>query len=330
MAKKDIKIIVGLWVLALILSALTTWAYMISYNPATATHGPASISEPTTHWLFQPASSVAERVRTESAWMVFIIMPFLYGPFLMLFYIISRFSKSRHPVADKPNENLTLEVAWTIVPALALIVMAVPAYEALRYMEIPPARPDQVINVTGAQFYWQYELPRYGLTTTDNGTITIDAKTGRATEEDSWLHLPINKTVLMNGQSFQVNHAWWVPAFGVKFDVIPGRINTVWFDTKKKGYFKGQCAELCGTLHAYMRIQVVVEEEKDFYEWVLRKGGTIPEEEEARVVELLGADYRERFAPKDGAKPASLPAATESAKSPVPATAGATEATGSK
>ncbi|MCC7393140.1 cytochrome c oxidase subunit II [Candidatus Sumerlaeota bacterium] len=317
MAKKDIKILVGLWVLALVLSALTAWVYEISYNPAVDTHGPDSIVHPITQWISLPASTVAERVRSETTWTIFIIFPFLYGPILTLLYIMTRFSKNRQPTPAPVRENLKLEVAWTTIPALVLIAMAVPAYDVLRYIEAKPTHPDQVVNVTGAQFYWQYELPRYGVVTTDNGgTPTINKETGRAVEEDSWLHLPLHKSVLLNGQSFQVNHAWWVPAFGVKFDVIPGRINTAWFDTKKKGYFKGQCAELCGALHAYMLINVVVEEEKDFYQWVLRKGGTIPAEEEAKVVSLLGADYREKYGPKEAEKPSAPAAAAEPAAAP--------------
>jgi cytochrome c oxidase subunit 2 len=156
---------------------------------------------------------------------------------------------------------------------------------------------DVVVDVTGYQFYWQYNFPKYGVTVTDDGTGTEP------------LVLPVESNVMLYGQSPQVNHAWWVPAFGLKFDVIPGRITRGWIRPTQKGFFKGQCAELCGTLHAYMLIHVKVVEEKEFYEWLREKGATFPPDEIDRVEGILGVDLDEVPAAQ-AAAPDAAPATT--------------------
>ena len=288
MTKKDIKILILLWILGTFLALATGAGIYALYDPGAHAPGPSSIETPISTWVLAPATTVADKVRWQAAYTVAVIFPFLYGPLLTLLYIIRRFSRDRNPTPDKPNDNLTLEVVWTIIPAIVLIFMAFPEYHVLQYMEAKPKTPDQVVNITGAQFYWQYEYPRYGVLTTDDGT-------GEAKQDVNWPRFPVNKSILLNGQSFQVNHAWWVPAFSLKFDVIPGRVTTGWIRPTKEGYFKGQCAELCGALHAYMWIHVKVVSEEEFYKWVLKKGGTIPADEKDRVVALLGADYEKQY-----------------------------------
>ncbi|MBI1289993.1 cytochrome c oxidase subunit II [bacterium] len=274
---KDIRNLVAIWVVGTLLAFASAALVYSFYSPAAPGGSPTETS-PITNWIFQPSTTVAEMVRVNTAWTVAVIFPFLFAPIITLLYIIGRFNEKNNPVPATFHEHLPLEVFWTIVPAVVLVAMAVPAYGVLRYMEKPPTKPDLVVDVVGAQFYWQYTLPKYDVTVTDEG----DGKDP--------LVLPVDKAILLNGQSFQVNHAWWVPAFGVKFDVIPGRINTSWIRTKREGSYKGQCAELCGTLHAYMLIHVNVVPEKEFYQWLKKKGAKFPPEEQEYVAALLGED----------------------------------------
>jgi cytochrome c oxidase subunit 2 len=272
---KDIKILVGIWVVGTLLAVLCGWLTLAFYTPGTAYAAPTP-QDATTWWLFQPATTIAELVRQNTAWTCVVILPFLFAPIMTLLFIIVRFSEKNSPRAANYHEHLPLEIFWTIVPAVVLVAMAVPAYRVLRYMEKPPAKPDVVVDITGAQFFWKYSLPEFDVLMTDDGTGTDP------------LVLPIDNTVLLAGSSSQVNHAWWVPAFGVKFDVIPGRITTSWIKTTKEGFFKGQCAELCGELHAYMLIHVKVVPEKEYYQWLQSKGAKFRPEHAQKVAKYLG------------------------------------------
>jgi cytochrome c oxidase subunit 2 len=278
---KDLRNLVLIWIAGTLLAFLTGGVVYSLYDSGAPSAAPTAATA-VTWWLFQPATTVADMVRINSAWTVAVIFPFLYCPILTLFYIMARFNEKNNPKAQHFDEHLGLEVFWTIVPAVVLVVMAVPAYGVLRYMERSPSRPDLVVDVVGAQYYWQYSLPKYDVLVTDDGS-----------GQDP-LVLPVNKAVLLNGASYQVNHAWWVPAFGVKFDVIPGRITSSWIRTKREGFFKGQCAELCGALHAYMLIHVKVVSEKEFYQWLKDKGATFPPEEIQFVEALLGSPVNDR------------------------------------
>lgn len=271
---KDLRNLVVIWVVGTLMAfGCAALAYSL-HTPGVESPSP-TIATPVTWWLFQPASTVAELVRGNTAWTVAIILPFLFAPILTLLYVITRYNEKNNPVAATFHEHLQLEIFWTIVPAVVLVIMSVPAYGVLRYMEKAPTKPDLLVDVTGAQFYWQYSLPKYGVVVTDDGT-----------GQDP-LVLPVGKNVLLNGQSYQVNHAWWVPAFGVKFDVIPGRITNSWIHTNREGFFKGQCAELCGTLHAYMLIHVKVVPEAEYYQWLKDKGAVFPPEEQEQVEAIL-------------------------------------------
>lgn len=285
MKNKDINALVIIWLLGFVLAALTgyvvlkmgaTEAQLISPTPETAT----------TSWLTQPATTLAQQAQRNTAWTVAIIFPFLFAPILTLIYITFRFGRNQNPHAAHFHENIPLEVFWTITPALFLVAMGVPAYRVLLYMEREPEKADVYVDVVGAQFYWQYNFPRYEVTVTDDGTGAEP------------LVIPVSKNIALRGTSNQVNHAWWVPAFGVKFDVIPGRINSGWIHPLKEGFFKGQCAELCGVNHARMFIHVKVVPERDFYQWLREKGAVFPPDEVQRIERILGESLA---APQDTA-----------------------------
>jgi cytochrome c oxidase subunit II len=281
MKKSDLNMLVFLWVAAILLALVTAWYFLHGmYDVAGKT---PTVDTPTTNWIQSPATDIAKAVQRNWAFTVAIIFPFFFGPLLVLGYAMYRFSKKRNPRAADFHDNVPLEVTWTVIPAIVLIVMAIPAYGVLRKMEYPPDDPDVIVDVIGHQFYWQYDFPRYDVTVTDDGT------------GDSPLYLPVDSVIYLTGTSPQVIHAWWVPAFGVKFDVIPGRINFGWFTTQYEGFFKGQCAELCGALHAFMFIHVKVVSEQEFFQWLHENDGSFPVEDREKVRRHLGEEVEQEL-----------------------------------
>ena len=179
-------------------------------------------------------------------------LPFLVLPQILLAYSIWKFRETRGHKPATFHENVRLEILWTVVPVITLVLVAVPAYFTLRKMDVPP-KSDLVVEVIGHQFFWEYRYPRYGI--------------GFANEP---LVVPANKVVTVNTTSVDVIHSWWVPAFGIKQDANPGRITHTWFNAEP-GKYKGQCAELCGTLHGQMFIDVTVLPQDEWEMWLKEK-----------------------------------------------------------
>ena len=205
-----------------------------------------------TNWLQDPATPIAEAVRGDFLHTVLLTLPFLLLPQILLAYSIWKFRASRGHEPATFHENVKLEVIWTVVPALTLIMIGVPAYHVLTEMEVPP-KSDLVIEVIGHQFFWEYRYPRYDVQIASEPLV-----------------VPADKVVTLNCTSVDVIHSWWVPAFGVKQDANPGRITHTWFKARP-GKYKGQCAELCGPLHGEMFIDVTVLPDDEFEEWIRQK-----------------------------------------------------------
>jgi cytochrome c oxidase subunit 2 len=219
---------------------------------------------PITTWMIDPATPIAKEVRTLFFLTCALVMPFLLGPQILLAYTIWKYRESRGHKPATFHENLKLEIVWTIVPAITLVLMAIPMYKTLHKMDVPP-KSDLVVEVIGHQFFWEYRFPKYGL--------------GIANEP---LVVPADKVVTLNCTSVDVIHSWWVPAFGVKQDANPGRITHTWFKADA-GKYKGQCAELCGALHGEMLIDVKVLPEAEFEQWVKTKLAAAPDTTTAKA-----------------------------------------------
>lgn len=209
-----------------------------------------SFSEPLTNWLQNPATPIAKNVRTNFWIALFTILPFLLAAEGLLLYAILKFKARPGAKPATFHENVRLEVAWTILPALALLFIAFPTFNTLRKMDVPP-KSDLVVEVIGHQFFWEYRYPRYGITLADKPLV-----------------VPAEKVITLNCTSVDVIHSWFVPAFGVKQDANPGRITHTWFKALEPGTYKGQCAELCGSLHALMYITVKVLSQEEFDKWL--------------------------------------------------------------
>lgn len=188
---------------------------------------------------------------------------------LLLLYVIFRFNKKANPTPSKTSHNTLIEVLWTVIPVLLLVIIAIPSFRLLyKQLTVPPA--DMTIKATGNQWYWSYDYPDNGDLSFDANIVPDDELAGRPRllATDNPVVVPVNATVRVIVTGADVIHAWAVPAFGVKVDAVPGRLNETWFRATKIGTYYGQCSELCGQAHAFMPIEVHVVSQEDFNAWL--------------------------------------------------------------
>jgi len=188
----------------------------------------------------------------------------------LLLIVIIRFNARANPTPSRTTHNSLLEVAWTIVPVVILVAIAIPSFRLL-FLELDSPTPDLTVKATGKQWYWSYNYP-------DNGNFEFDSllvedkdlKPGqpRLLTVDNELVVPVNKVVHVLVTGADVIHSFAVPSFGVKIDAVPGRLNDTWFKATSEGLFHGQCSELCGKDHAFMPITVRVVSDAEFAKWV--------------------------------------------------------------
>jgi cytochrome c oxidase subunit 2 len=196
----------------------------------------------------------------------------------LLAWVIIRYRRAANPVPSRNTHNTVLEVVWTLVPVLILVVIAVPSIRLLSHQYSPP-RADLTVKAIGNQWYWTYEYPDHGIELVSNILSDADAAARgepRQLAVDERLVVPAGATVKVIVTSNDVIHAWGVPAFWTKIDAVPGRLNETWFRTDRPGLYYGVCYELCGARHGYMPIVVEVVPREQFAAWVASKGGTMP------------------------------------------------------
>ncbi len=189
--------------------------------------------------------------------------------FLMIYACI-RFRAARNPNPSKTTHNVAVEVLWTLIPCLILIVMAVPSFKILYSQDSIP-KAEVTIKAVGYQWYWGYEYPDENIIFESYMIEDKDLKDNqpRLLAVDNELVVPVNKVVKVLITANDVLHAWALPSFGVKRDAVPGRINETWFKAEKVGTYYGQCSELCGIKHAFMPIAVRVVSEEEYQEWLV-------------------------------------------------------------
>jgi cytochrome c oxidase subunit 2 len=196
----------------------------------------------------------------------------------LMLYVILRYRRAAHPVPSRTTHNTMVEVLWTLIPVLILVVIAVPSIRLLAHQYSPP-NADLTVKVIGNQWYWNYEYPDHNIQLTS--TLLPDEVAAQKGEPrllgvDERMVVPVGATVKLLVTSNDVIHSFGVPAFWVKMDAVPGRINETWFKAEQPGIYYGQCYELCGARHAYMPIAVEVVSQEDFARWVASKGGAMP------------------------------------------------------
>ena len=188
--------------------------------------------------------------------------------FLMIYTCI-RFRESKNPVPSKTTHNVAVEVLWTLIPCLILIVMAVPSFKLLYKQDTIP-KVDVTIKAVGYQWYWGYEYPDENIIFESYMIKEDELKENqpRLLTVDNEIVVPVNKVVKVLITANDVLHAWALPSFGVKRDAVPGRINETWFKAEKVGTYYGQCSELCGIQHAFMPITVRVVTDEEYAIWL--------------------------------------------------------------
>ena len=186
----------------------------------------------------------------------------------LIVWCIYRFSEKRNPTPSRTTHNTAIEVAWTIIPVLILVAVAIPSFRLLR-TQLSDPKADVTVKVIGHAWYWSYEYPQ----TDQGGGFTFDAnldedKQPKLLATDNDMVVPVGKIVKVQVTSADVIHSWAIPSFGGKIDAIPGRLNQWWFKADREGVYYGQCSELCGARHAYMPITVRVVSEQAYAEWL--------------------------------------------------------------
>ena len=214
----------------------------------------------------------------------YMLLPIITGitvfVLFLVIYACVRFRSSRNPVASTTTHNTFIEVIWTLVPCLILIVIAVPSFKVLYEQdEIPPA--DVTIKAVGYQWYWGYEYPDENIIFDSYMIEDKDLQPGqpRLLTVDNEIFVPVNKVVKVLITANDVLHAWALPSFGVKRDAVPGRINETWFKADRTGTFYGQCSELCGVKHAFMPITVNVVSQDEYDAWLVEAKQKFAKEE---------------------------------------------------
>ena len=244
----------------------------LSYIFLTLTPGSVLANQPKDWQLgFQKAASQGmEDIVWFHAYMLLpIITAITVFVLFLLLYTCVRFRASKNKVASTTSHNTTIEVLWTLIPCLILVVMAVPSFKVLYTQDTIP-KADVTIKAVGYQWYWGYEYPDENIIFDSYMVDEKDLKENqpRLLTVDNEIYVPVNKVIKVMITANDVLHAWALPSFGVKRDAIPGRINETWFKADRTGTYYGQCSELCGIKHAFMPITVNVVTEEEYNQWL--------------------------------------------------------------
>ena len=204
-------------------------------------------------WLNNPATPVAVEVRGLFYKAVLVTSFFLIVAEGLLLLAVLRFRAKPGVKAATFHENLRLEIVWTAIPTVAMVVLSGPSFTTLNYLETVP-KSDMTVEIIGHQWFWEYRYPKEGVVFANEPLV-----------------IPAGQIIAADVTSIDVVHSWFVADFGVKMDANPGRVNHTWFQVAKPGTYTGQCAELCGVLHAEMLIQVKVVPPEEFARWIEQK-----------------------------------------------------------
>ena len=214
-----------------------------------------------------------------------ILMPIITGITLLVLGLIVwlciRYNKKSNPVPAKWSHNTVVEIVWTVLPVLILVFISLFSFRLLfAYHDMPT--PDLTVKATGNQWNWSYEYPDQGIAEYVSSMLPEDEIASRGMPHslyrlaaDEPIVVPVGKTVRVLVTAADVIHAFALPAFGLKTDAVPGRVNETWFRADRVGTFYGQCSELCGSEHAFMPIQINVVTQAEFEAWVASKGGSM-------------------------------------------------------
>jgi cytochrome c oxidase subunit II len=221
--------------------------------------------------LQESGSPVMDHIEWFHNWLLAIITVITLFVLGLLIAVMVKFNAKANPVPSRTTHNTLIEVAWTLIPVMILVGIAIPSFRLL-FQELDIPKADITIKATGKQWYWSYAYPDNGKFEYDSLLACDETRTKcqppRLLSVDNELVVPVNKIVRVETTGADVIHSFAVPAFGIKIDAIPGRLNETWFQATKIGMYYGQCSELCGKDHAYMPIAVRVVTDQEFATWI--------------------------------------------------------------
>ena len=225
--------------------------------------------------LHEPASPQMEHILSfHNDVLLWVISGITVFVMALLFWVIVRYNARMNPEPSRTTHHVMLEVIWTVVPVIILIIVAVPSFKTLFYLDRIP-EPEMTLKVTGHQWYWSYEYPDYDGLAFDSNILAddeIDESKGqrRLLSTDNVVVLPVDTNIQIDitAPPTDVIHSFTVPALGFKKDAVPGRLNSIWVRISKPGVYYGQCSEICGRNHAFMPIEVHAVSKEEFAEWI--------------------------------------------------------------
>lgn len=260
--------------------------------------------------LQQPATSLMEEARWFNTYTLWFIVPITLFVLALLVVVALRFRRSANPVPSKTSHNTVIEIIWTVGPVVILLFFAVPSFQILTTQLTQPEKPDITMKAVATQWKWSYEY-----TSVENGpsfdSLILDdkdraglgkddkAKYPRLLAVDNEVVLPVGKVVrlIVTADPEDVIHAFAMPAFGIKIDAVPGRMNETWFKPEREGLYYGQCSELCGKDHAFMPIAIRVVAEDKYQAWLAAAATDLPAANKAlvsldgpRTIDVAGAN----------------------------------------
>lgn len=222
--------------------------------------------------MLPPASPVHERLFEFHHYMLILITVVSIFVLALMIYVCIRFSEKNNPKPSKTSHNTLIEVVWTLIPVLILVVIAFPSLRLLYFMDKSEieGQADLTVKVIGYQWYWNYEYPEHGFAFDSYMVQDADLKEGqpRLLTVDNAVVVPVGKKIRIQLTGGDVIHSWAMPNFGVKMDAVPGHLNETWFQADIEGTYYGQCSELCGVNHGFMPITVHVVSEDAFEAWI--------------------------------------------------------------
>jgi cytochrome c oxidase subunit II len=230
-------------------------------------------------------------------WLITVISLFVLA---LLVWCVIKFNEKANPVPSKTTHNSAIEVAWTVIPVIILVIIAIPSFRLLRLQEeIPPA--DVTIKVTGVQWAWNVEYAKdsggfgFRVNMLSEAEIKAEVAKGKKPAEvprllavDNEIVVPVNKVVRVQVTASDVMHAFAMPSLGIKRDAVPGRLNETWFKANREGVYYGQCSELCGTNHAFMPAAIRVVSAAKYAEWLEEAKKKFADGSESSPVRLAG------------------------------------------
>lgn len=233
----------------------------------------SALAETAYNWQmgFQPAASpVMENITSFHHILLILITGITLFVLALLLYVMLRFNSRANPVPSTNTHNTPLEIIWTVVPIIILVVMAIPSFRLL-YLEDVVPESEMTLKLTGNQWFWNVEYPdhdslTYDITMLEDADRPADAP--RLLAVDNEIVVPVDTTIRVQTTASDVIHAFAIPVMGVKIDAIPGQLNETWFKATREGTFYGQCSELCGSRHAFMPTALKVVSKEAFAAWL--------------------------------------------------------------